>query len=179
MLRFGPDGNADATPTPPPPAILDSPREGGPPPIQPGDHLFSPDLGDGLRNRFTAEMLPGWQRPLAEMAFEMRQLTIAERCRAFRFATNGDTTDNVVMLDKMIEYTIRKIGDRSGEDLTDDFVHQWVHCIRPARPRATTLCSRSCTAPTERTARCKACSSSLAFRAWALACWAAQSVWTR
>ncbi len=126
MLRFGPDGNADATPTPPPPAILDSPREGGPPPIQPGDHLFSPDLGDGLRNRFTAEMLPGWQRPLAEMAFEMRQLTIAERCRAFRFATNGDTTDNVVMLDKMIEYTIRKIGDRSGEDLTDDFVHQWV-----------------------------------------------------
>jgi hypothetical protein len=106
--------------------VLDHAREDGPPAIQPGDHLFSPDLGDGVRNHFTHEMLPGWQRPAAELVFEMRQLTVAERCRAFRMATDGGNTDNVVMLDKMIEYTIRKIGDLTGDLLTDDFVHQWV-----------------------------------------------------
>ena len=111
-----------------PPEPVPQPKDDRGPLFQPADHLFAFELGDGIRNTVPADVCPDWTRPVADLTFEMRQITIAENCRARRMASAKSPTEDAsyeLQCREQVGNAIRKIGDTENPD--DTFMDAWIN----------------------------------------------------
>lgn len=130
LLNPSPPEKAAAPAAPAPlPAVASQPDDRGPL-FQPADHLFPFELGDGVRNVLPVDIVPGWTRPLSDLSVDIRQMTIAEHCRARRMAaamSPGSETNQDLKCRLQLGAGIRRIGDVHNPD--DAFVEKWVDDI--------------------------------------------------
>lgn len=128
MGILAPSPTSSAKPSAAPPEPAPPRQEDRGPLFQPADHLFPFELGDGIRNSVPADVCPDWTRPVSDLTFEMRQITIAENCRARRMATAKCPTEDVpyeLQCREQLGNAIRKVGDTENPD--DAFMEQWIN----------------------------------------------------
>ena len=130
LLAPSPDKPATAAATPPAPAAPPPQRDERGPLFQPADHLFAVALGDGIRNTLPLEIVDGWTRPAEDLSFDLRQMTIAENCRAHRMAeakAAGTDTPYTLIHREQVGNAIRRIGAVENPD--DAFMSKWLDDI--------------------------------------------------
>lgn len=128
---FSPDNAAPppAAAAPAPATDQQRPDERGPL-FQPADHLFPYELGDGVRNVLPVDIVDGWTRPELDLSFDIRQMTIAENCRAHRMAeakATGTETPYTLLQREQLGNALRRIGDIDSP--SDAIVSQWIDDI--------------------------------------------------
>ena len=101
------------------------------PRYEPSEYRFRPELGDGLRQTLPAEFVEGRGLPLEDLAFEVRQHTIAETCRCFRLAYHAGRVNFAELENQLVRSAIRKIGTRTREELSDGDFDAWFADIGP------------------------------------------------
>lgn len=132
MGLLAPSPDKPVTPAAPPaapPAAVHQPNNRGPL-FQPADHLFAVALGDGIRNSLPLEIVDGWTRPLEDLSFDIRQMTIAENCRAHRMAeakSVGSDTPYSLIQREQVGNAIRRIGAVENPD--DAYMSKWIDAI--------------------------------------------------
>lgn len=131
MKTFDPTANKAPAPlTAPAPPAQPQPEDDGAPRYQPAHHLFPASDGDGVRNTLPLDVLSGWTRPAADLSFDIRQMTIAEHCRARRIASSlspGSETNLDIMNRQQLSNGLRRIGDTHNPD--DATVEKWIEDI--------------------------------------------------
>lgn len=113
-----------------PPRDEDDGRQAGPR-YEPSEHRFPVELGDGVRQTIPAEFAEGRGLPAEDLTFEVRQHTIAETCRCFRLAFHGNQLNFTELELQLVRSAIRKIGNRTREELSDGDFDAWFADIGP------------------------------------------------
>lgn len=108
-----------------PPAPAQNPLGDGTPPYEPAVDRFPFELGDGWRQRIPESVVPAGLMSDEDRVFEIRQPTIAENCRAMRFAFSGDMFDQGKAVQLVVRYAVRKVGKMSGSALGDEQLDRW------------------------------------------------------
>lgn len=115
-----------ASPSPAiPPAPAQNPLGDGTPPYEPAVDRFPVDLGDGWRQRIPEDVVPTGLMSEEDRIFEIRQPTIAENCRAMRFAFAGDMFDQGKAVQLVVRYAVRRVGNMTGAALGDEQLDRW------------------------------------------------------
>lgn len=110
-------------PTPTLPSALDDDAST---PYEPSVHRFPFDLGDGFRGRIPEDVVPAGLIAEEDRVFEIRQLTIAENCRAVRLAIIGEQFELGQFVQRAIKSAVRKVGQKTGAALGDQELDRWI-----------------------------------------------------
>lgn len=130
-MKFTPDQPAPAADDPRSSAP-EAPDQDGGEPEQP-QHDFDPnrpaDVSLGERRTYTLPVKPlGWSRPDADLKFTMVQLTLSERCRAFRISVDklSNTVSTGDLGVALVKASIVQIGENENPG-TDEVDRWWTH----------------------------------------------------
>ena len=133
MKDFAPTGTPAAPPlAPAPPAQAQPPLQQileEKPSFEPSIHRFGWEDGEGVGYTIPAHLVEGIGIPEDQLAFELRQITIAEMCRSMRLAVQGDAVDQEDLQRNQVRSCIRRIGALEGAKLGDKELDAWMNAI--------------------------------------------------
>lgn len=117
----------------------------GTPPYEPAAIRVPFELGDGLGQTIDTDLVPQGLMPDEDRSFELRQLTVAETCRAHRFARIGERFDINKYVQLYVRFGVRKVGQKFGPALGDQELDRWfdqlgIHGFAVVKMLADKLC---------------------------------------